>query len=91
MDTTMSLDEKYAFIKIHYGESIHGGTVELFKEISYSQVMKISKNLVAYSNILCPVLLSSGRKDLTYCLKLVAYRTSTVLTGPASIILTGCR
>jgi hypothetical protein len=84
MDTTMSLDEKYAFIKIHYGESIHGGTVELFKEISYSQVMKISKNLVAYSNILCPVLLSSGRKDLTYCLKLVAIDLSQRLAKPTA-------
>lgn len=61
MDKKMSLDEKFVFIKIHYGEPIHDGTVELFKEISYSQIMKISKNLVAYSNILCPVLLSSGR------------------------------
>jgi len=42
MDKKMSLDEKFVFIKIHYGEPIHDGTVELFKEISYSQIMKIS-------------------------------------------------
>mgnify|MGYP003662796259 FL=1 len=72
MDTTMSLAEKIGFIKIHYSDPIHDGTVELFKEMNYPQVSKISKILVAYSNILSPVLLSNGRDDLTYCLKLVA-------------------
>lgn len=57
MDKKMSLDEKFVFIKIHYGEPIHDGTVELFKEKkllpNHENIKKILLHIAIFSALYC--------------------------------------